>query len=102
MLLTHSGDFFTIDRVQQALVREGWDAVRLDTDTFPLSISLAVERTKVGVEAVLELVDRSVRLSQVNAVWLRRLWMPQLPASMAPDDRDACVEASRTALQDTL
>ncbi|MBL8933585.1 MAG: MvdC family ATP-grasp ribosomal peptide maturase [Archangium sp.] len=101
MLLTHSGDFFTIDRVQQALVREGWVAVRLDTDTFPLSIALAVERTQAGVEAVLELPERSVRLSQVDAVWLRRLWTPQLP-SMAPDDRDACIETSRTALQDTL
>lgn len=102
MLLTHSGDFFTIDRVQQALVREGWDAVRLDTDSFPLSVSLAVERTTLGVEAVLELPDRSLRLSEVNAVWLRRLWTPQLPASMSPEDRDACVETSRTALQDAL
>lgn len=102
MLLTHSGDFFTIDRVQQALVREGWDAVRLDTDRFPLSVSLAVERTKHGVEGVLELPERSVRLADVNAVWLRRLWTPRLPDSMSPDDRDACAETSRTALQDTL
>lgn len=102
LLLTHSGDFFTIDRVQRALRRRGWDAVRFDTDTFPLQVGLAIERTAEGVEGVLELADRSIRLSDVKAVWLRRLWAPTLPDEMAPADREACAEASRTALQDAL
>jgi glutathione synthase/RimK-type ligase-like ATP-grasp enzyme len=102
LLLTHSGDFFTIDRVQRALRRGGWDAVRFDTDTFPLLVGLAIERTSTGIEAVLELADRSVRLSDVKAVWLRRLWAPTLPAEMSPADREACAESSRTALQDAL
>jgi glutathione synthase/RimK-type ligase-like ATP-grasp enzyme len=102
LLLTHSGDFFTIDRVQAALRRAGWDAVRFDTDTFPLSCQLAVERTPKGVDAVLQLPERAVRLSDVDAVWLRRLWPPTLPAEMAPEDREACAEACRVALHDVL
>lgn len=102
LLLTHSGDFFTIDRVARAVRRLGWDALRFDTDTFPLQVGLAVERTKRGVEAVLEFPDRVVRLSDVRAVWLRRLWAPTLPPEMNADDRLACAEASRVALQDTL
>lgn len=102
LLLTHSGDFFTIDRVQAALRRRGWDAVRFDTDTFPLSCALAVERTSAGLEAVLELPERSVRLADVRAVWLRRLWAPTLPADMAPVDRQACAEACQSALHDVL
>lgn len=102
LLLTHSGDFFTIDRVQQAVARAGWDAVRFDTDTFPRSCGLAIERTRDGLEAVLELPERAIRLSQVRAVWLRRLWAPSLPEGLAPADREACAEASRTALHDAL
>lgn len=102
LLLTHSGDSFTIDRVQRALRQQGWDAVRFDTDTFPLRCALAVERTVAGIDAVLELPDRAVRLSEIRAVWLRRLWAPTLPDAMAPADREACGEASRVALQDAL
>lgn len=102
LLLTHSGDFFTIDRVQHALKGLGWDAVRLDTDTFPLGCSLSVERTAKGLDAVLQWPDRGLRLAEVDAVWLRRLWAPTLPAELAPADREACAEASRVALQDAL
>jgi glutathione synthase/RimK-type ligase-like ATP-grasp enzyme len=102
LLLTHSEDVFTIDRVQRALTRLGWDAVRVDTDGFPTRVSLSIEKTPSRLDAVLELAHRSLRLSDVRAVWLRRLWNPALPDTMAPDDRAACAEASRTALFDTL
>jgi glutathione synthase/RimK-type ligase-like ATP-grasp enzyme len=102
LLLTHREDVFTIDRVQAAMTRLGWDAVRIDTNTFPTLTSLAVERTKSHLDAVLELETRSLRLSEVRAVWLRRLWSPSLPEAMAPEDREACADASRTALVDTL
>jgi len=100
LLLTHSGDFFTIDRVQAALRRLGWDALRFDTDTFPLRASVAVVRTPTSLEAVLELPDRQVRLDDVDAVWLRRLWAPTLPEGLS--DRAACEETARVALFDTL
>ena len=102
LLVTHSGDYFTIDRVARAVRRLGWDAVRFDTDTFPLQVGLAVERTRRGVEAVLELPDRALRLSEVKAVWLRRLWAPTLPEELSEEDRLVCAEASRIALQDSL
>jgi hypothetical protein len=102
LLLTHSGDFFTIDRVQRALGRLGWDALRFDTDTFPSCCAVAIECTAGGLEAVLELPSRSLRLSEVKAVWLRRLWAPTIAATMSPANRAASAEASRVALQDAL
>jgi glutathione synthase/RimK-type ligase-like ATP-grasp enzyme len=102
VLLTHSGDFFTIDRVQAALERLGWDAVRFDTDTFPLRAAVAVERTSKRLTAVLELPNRQLRLEDVSAVWLRRLWAPTLPPSLQAADRDICAETCRVTLTDTL
>lgn len=102
LLLTHSKDTFTIDRVEAAVRARGWDALRFDTDLFPSRVGLAVERTADGVEAVLEFPDRAVKLSHVGAVWLRRLWAPALPPEMNADDAATCAETSRLALHDTL
>lgn len=102
LLLTHSGDFFGIDRVARALRRLGWNALRFDTDTFPAEASLTVERRSEGVDGVLELQRHRVRLSEVRAVWLRRFWPPVLPQSMTPEDRAACAEASWVSLRDAL
>ncbi len=41
LLLTHSGDFFTIDRVAEAIEKKGATPFRLDTDKFPLEVQLA-------------------------------------------------------------
>jgi glutathione synthase/RimK-type ligase-like ATP-grasp enzyme len=102
LLLTHSADVFTIDRVHAALTRLGWDAVRFDTDSFPVRVGLTLEQRRDGHEAVLEFEHRTVRLADVRAVWLRRLWAPRLPEAMAPADREACTDAARTALIDVL
>ncbi|MDX2009729.1 MAG: MvdC family ATP-grasp ribosomal peptide maturase [Myxococcaceae bacterium] len=93
---------FTIDRVQAALTRLGWDALRFDTDLFPSRVGLALEQAGAEREAVLEFEHRTIRLSEVRAVWLRRVWAPRLPAAMDPADQEACAEASRTALIDVL
>ncbi len=43
LLLTHSGDFFTIDRVAEAIEKKGAIPFRLDTDKFPLEVQLAAQ-----------------------------------------------------------
>src|SRR5215207_3113591 len=40
LLLTHSGDFYTIDLVSQARARRGARPFRCDTDLFPSSVKL--------------------------------------------------------------
>ena len=38
LLLTHSGDFYTVDLVSQALARRGARPIRFNTDLFPSSV----------------------------------------------------------------
>ncbi|MCB9466489.1 MAG: MvdC family ATP-grasp ribosomal peptide maturase [Candidatus Eisenbacteria bacterium] len=73
LLVTHSRDVFTVDRVQQALVDRGIEAVRLDTDRFPLGqeLSLVIEGDSSRKD------PRHEELSW-DAVWLRKVWPPDL------------------------
>ena len=47
LLLTHSGDFYTVDLVAQALERRGARPVRFNTDLFPSLVKLS---TRAGNE----------------------------------------------------
>ncbi len=40
LLITHSGDFYTVDRVAEALSKRGVQPFRLDTDKFPLQVQM--------------------------------------------------------------
>ena len=51
LLVTHSGDFFTIDRVAAALARRGVRFFRLDTDRFPTELELGLVDRGRGLEA---------------------------------------------------
>lgn len=42
LLVTHSGDLFTVDRVAEGIVRRGGIPVRIDTDRFPTEVRLGV------------------------------------------------------------
>ncbi|HEX7956349.1 MAG TPA: hypothetical protein VF508_05360, partial [Pyrinomonadaceae bacterium] len=53
LLVTHSGDHFTVERVSEALARRGARAVRFDTDLFPEEIRLSAALTREGAENVL-------------------------------------------------
>jgi glutathione synthase/RimK-type ligase-like ATP-grasp enzyme len=50
LLLTHSGDFYTIDRVAGALRRRGAAPIRVDTDTYPMDLALSVRLSARGGE----------------------------------------------------
>ncbi len=103
MLVTHSGDGFTVDRVAEALERRRWRPLRLDCDRFPGELALTVHLGPRGApEVVLEAPGQAVRLTDARAVWLRRLWPPTLPPELPADDRAACADASSTALVDAL
>ena len=55
LLLTHSGDFYTVDLVSQALARRGVRPIRFNTDLFPSAVKLSA---RVGDEH--ELPTRAV------------------------------------------
>ncbi len=98
LLLTHSGDFFTVDRVAEALSKRGVQPFRLDTDKFPLELQLEALLGNFGSEHRLEYDDRSINIEQVQAVWVRRIWQPQLSKELAPQFQAACVRESLAAL----
>lgn len=104
LLLTHSGDYFTIDRVAEAIARRGMTPMRLNTDLFPRDYGLEVRATERGIAPVLR--DRSgakIDLASIRAAWCRRIWV----ASKMAADLDAnfvahCRRESRLLFNDVL
>ena len=93
LLITHSGDFYTVDRVAEALSRLGANPFRLDTDMFPLSIELAVHINQSGSKHYLKYGEKYLNVEQVRAVWMRRIWQPQLTKELAPKFQNTKLQA---------
>ncbi|MDB9374084.1 MvdC family ATP-grasp ribosomal peptide maturase [Nodularia sphaerocarpa] len=98
LLITHSGDFFTIDRVAEALSKKGAEPFRLDTDKFPLEVQLTAHFDNYKSYHTLEYGNHSISTEQVRAVWMRRIWEPQLSAELATKFREACIRESLATL----
>ncbi|MBE9038401.1 MvdC family ATP-grasp ribosomal peptide maturase [aff. Roholtiella sp. LEGE 12411] len=98
LLITHSGDFFTIDRVAEALAKKGAQPFRLDTDKFPLEVQLTAHFDKSKSYHRLEYGTHSISTEQVQAVWMRRIWEPKLSKELAPQFREACLRESQATL----
>ncbi|WP_066424310.1 MvdC family ATP-grasp ribosomal peptide maturase [Anabaena sp. 4-3] len=98
LLITHSGDFFTIDKVAEAVLKKGAQPFRLDTDKFPLEVQLTAHFEQTKTYHTIEYGDQSISTEQVQAVWLRRIWEPQLSEKLAPQFREACLRESKATL----
>ncbi len=98
LLITHSGDYFTIDRVIQAILNRGAQPFRLDTDKFPLEVQLSAHLSKFGNTHTLKYSDNSITSQQVQAVWMRRIWRPKLN-KLAPEFEAACTRESLATLE---
>lgn len=79
LLLTHSGDYYTIDGVEHHLQRLGAEYRRLNTDQFPAQFRLSV-----GPQGIcwLEAGDQQLDLTPTTACWARRIWPAVLPAEL--------------------
>lgn len=98
LLITHSGDYFTIDRVVAALSQRGVQPIRLDTDRFPMVIKLQAYFNHSGSHHRVEYGDVAFDTQQVRSVWLRRIWQPDLSKELAPQFRSACARESLAVL----
>lgn len=100
LIVTHSKDNDSVDRVAQAVREQGREAVRFDTDLFPTEVRLAARSGPAGDRSILELQGGdTVDLSEVEAVWYRRF----NAGGAIPDDldlqlRDASVKETRRTL----
>jgi MvdC family ATP-grasp ribosomal peptide maturase len=102
LLLTHGGDFYTVDLVAQALARRGARPVRLQTDRLPSSDKHSA-RAGDGRAAHLRTdAGEQVSAAEVRAVWARKLWTPRMGADLDERFRAMCVRESVAAFEGFL
>jgi MvdC family ATP-grasp ribosomal peptide maturase len=102
LLLTHSGDYFTIDRVIAALSKRGAQPFRFDTDLFPTEVQISSHLSNFGLSYHLQVNGQLLDTQQVRAVWMRRIWAPQFSPSLDLRYREACTRESFAALEGFL
>jgi MvdC family ATP-grasp ribosomal peptide maturase len=98
LLITHSDDFFTVDRVGQSLLKLGAQPFRLDTDKFPSAVQLNMHLGN-GSSYGLVYGEKCISTDHVQAVWMRRIWQPQMSQDLAPKFQVACTRESLAALE---
>lgn len=100
LLVTHSGDHYTVDRVAEALERRGARPRRIDVDRFPIELRLtsALDVEPGTSRRTLHDARGPLDLEAVRAVWMRRLWPPTLDEELDPELHDGCRRESMAAL----
>ncbi|HEY9404263.1 MAG TPA: hypothetical protein VIQ24_16520 [Pyrinomonadaceae bacterium] len=103
LLLTHSGDYYTVDRVADAIARRGAKTFRFDTDRFPREVRLASQFSGAGdFSHIIEDGAASCDSRAVRAVWARKIWLPELDENLDPKFRQMCLRESVAALRGFL
>jgi MvdC family ATP-grasp ribosomal peptide maturase len=98
LLLTHSGDFFTVDRVAEALRRRGARPFRLNTDLFPLEVKLSAKLTPDAAQHLIQDGDSTLSADQVRAVWARKIWTPKMDENLDSQFHEMCIRESLAAM----
>jgi MvdC family ATP-grasp ribosomal peptide maturase len=102
LLLTHSGDYYTVERVADALKRRGAKTFRFDTDRFPREVRLGARLGAGGFSHTVEDGALACRAETVRAVWARKIWPPKLDEKLDPKFRRMCVRECVAALDGLL
>ncbi len=104
LLLTHSADFYTVDRVQQAIAERGLHPFRFKTDKFPTTVKLSIHQQ--GSHISLDLRDdetgTGVSGEEIYSVWYRKVWTPFIDPDMDPLLRSGCLNESGSTLDSFL
>jgi glutathione synthase/RimK-type ligase-like ATP-grasp enzyme len=102
LLLTHSADHFTVDRVLAGVARRGAHPVRLDSDRFPAEYRLTTRVSGDGMALRLHTHDVEFPVASVASVWMRRIFGPPRSSGLTDLEADQCVRESRAALEGFL
>lgn len=101
LLLTHSKDYYTIDRVEEAIARKGCRPLRFNTDKFPQQVKLSIYLEKG--EVVLSLEDEDLQkkfyAKDVYSIWVRKIGIPYISENMDPLLRQGCITESQEVLE---
>lgn len=102
LLLTHSGDFYTVDLVSQALARKGVRPIRFNTDLFPSSVKLSIPAGDQRLAQLTTETGEQLSIAEARAVWARKLWSPRMSDDLDERYRSMCVTESAAALEGFL
>jgi len=94
LFLTHSGDLYNIDRVQEALHDRGVEGLRMDTDLFPTGMKISEWVDHSGSKVCFTIKGQEYEKEQIGAVWLRKIWEPRQDLEMEQKYREASVKES--------
>jgi len=84
LCITHSSDHYTIDLVHKRLKELGHEMFRFDSDRFGTDYLLEYELNDGPPQLCLKGPAGQIKVSQIDAVWYRKLWSLQKPESMDP------------------
>lgn len=101
LLLTHSKDYYTIDRVEKAIARKGCRPFRFNTDKFPEEVKLSIYLEEGEVVLSLQEENRQKKFyaKDVYSVWVRKIGTPHIPENMDPLLRQGCITESLEVLE---
>ncbi len=102
LLLTHRQDFYTIDKVAAAVQARGGEALRINTDHFPLDAVIELGFEAGCHRARLHYAGRWIDAAEVCGVWLRHFSPPFLGDGVAPAFRATCEQESRLVMEGFL
>ena len=102
LLLTHSGDFYTVDLVSEALARRGVRPIRFNTDLFPTLVKLSARAGDERAALLLTETGEEVAADEVRSVWARKLWRPRMADDLDERYHSMCVNESVAALDGFL
>lgn len=102
LLLTHSGDFYTVDLVAQAVARRGVRPIRFNTDLFPSRVKLSARPGGDSVALMVTETGELISVAEVRAVWARKLWTPRMTDDLDERYRAMCINESTAALDGFL
>lgn len=98
LCITHSQDTYTIELVQQRLQELGYPSFRFNSDEFGTRYRLRYKLTPTGPQYQLQHGKQTLNASDVSAVWYRKLWKLQVPASLDPAYVPAFIKEYNTSL----
>jgi glutathione synthase/RimK-type ligase-like ATP-grasp enzyme len=101
LLLTHSKDYYTIDRVEKAITRNGHFPFRFNTDQFPEQVRLSILLEEGELVLALQEEDRQRKFhaKDIYSIWVRKIGIPYISEDMDPLLRKGCITESLEVLE---
>lgn len=74
LIITHTADNFSIEKVTEYIRKNGCEVIRFDVDLYPLQNKLSTVFQDGKWISILETADAKYRLDDIAAIWYRRAY----------------------------